>query len=169
MAYKRTEPYISMITWCPVRDEIGQEWRENGKWTSNHIHKHIQASNKQEGYVVCSSRYSMTGYGKRNLLRKTKLSVSHPYEEYMCQYRVIRIPISYKMKGSPFNICSWSPATLSSWLETELKILWRSNKGKKQTQVPMAPSRQLVKQLDKWLLCQETKRLSPLEAKGECI
>lgn len=25
------------------------------------------------------------------------------------------------MKGGPFNVCSRSPATLSSWLETELE------------------------------------------------
>ena len=57
------------------------------------------------------------------------------------------------MKGGPFNIRSWRPQRSAVGWRLSWPILWGYNKGTKQTRVPRAPSRQRVKQLDKWWLC----------------
>lgn len=54
MAYKKQESLLLYIydDLLPLRDEIEQEWRENRKWTSNHTHKHTQASIRKGMWCV---------------------------------------------------------------------------------------------------------------------
>lgn len=49
-AYKKQENLLLYIydDLLPVRDETGQEWRENRKWTSSHTLSHPQGE-----YVIC--------------------------------------------------------------------------------------------------------------------